>query len=200
MKRVKIMGLVMGFIAAVMISSMSMSAMAQEEQSTDVTLTKTQTSVNGSHQGSESGQIVIALPPIADNMIWVGHVTWAASKPVNIVVGHVYNTSAVSNQTVSQFGIPFVLPYGDGVEAFTYVEPDSGNGTPINSSSMDFAGHMLAFHSYQEPFAVTYTVDATAEEVDNAAVDDELGSMACSSTYYKYHTTELCPGPYPGPS
>jgi hypothetical protein len=173
MKNVIIVAMVIGFIASAMISSISMSAVAQEEElPNDVTWQKTQTSVQDPLPGHESHQIVIALPPRTDNSVWVGDTTWTASKPVEVVVLHGYNGSAVSNQTASQFGEPLVAPFGDGEVAISLVKSDSG--TPVNSGSMDFAGNALAFHTLGgEPFTVTYTVDATAEELDNAVEEED---------------------------
>ncbi|MGH9985601.1 MAG: hypothetical protein ACRD8W_16785, partial [Nitrososphaeraceae archaeon] len=163
--------LVIGFIATAMVSSISMSAIAQELPN-DVTWQKTQTSAQDPLPGHESHQAVIALPPRTDNSVWVGDTTWTASKPVEVVVLHGYNTSAVSNQTGSQFGVPLTAPFGDGEVAITLVKTDSGS--PVNSGSMDFAGNALAFHTLGgEPFTVTYTVDATAEELDNAVAEEE---------------------------
>ncbi len=179
MKKVMIMGLVIGFIATAMISSISMGAIAQEELPNDVTWQKTQTSAQDPLPGHESHQAVIALPPRTDNSVWVGDVTWTASKPVEVVVLHGYNGSAVANQTstaanqtASQFGEPLTAPFGGGEVAITLVKTDSGS--PVNSGSMNFAGNALVFHTLGgEPFTVTYTVDATAEELDNAVEDEE---------------------------
>lgn len=166
------MGLVTGVITTAMIASIFTSAIAQEELPSDVTWQRTQTSAQDPLPGHESHQVVLVLPPRADNNVWVGDVTWTASKPVEVVVLHGYNGSAVSNQTVSQFGEPLIAPFGEGEVAISLVKPESG--TPFDSGSMDFAGNALAFHTLNgEPFTVTYTVDAAAEELDNVEVEEE---------------------------
>lgn len=172
MKKTILVGLVIGIIATAMIASISIGAIAQEELPNEVTWQKTQTSVQDPLPGHETHQAAIALPPRTDNSVWVGDVTWTASKPVEVVVLHGYNGSAVSNQTVSEFGEPLTAPFGGGEVAISLVKADSG--TPVNSGSMDFAGNALAFHTLSgDPFTVTYTVDATAEELDNVEVEEE---------------------------
>ena len=85
--------------------------------------------------------------------MWVGDVTWTASKPVEVVVLHGYNGSAVTNQTASQFGESLTAQSG-GEVAITLVKSDTG--TPVNSGSTDYAGNALALHTLNEdPFTVT---------------------------------------------
>jgi hypothetical protein len=97
----------------------------------------------------------------------MGDVTWVASKPVEVAVLHGYNSSAVSNQTSAQFGEPLKQTFGDVEVAMTLVKPESGTSYP--SGSIPFVGNALAFHTAGavggEPFTVTYTVAASAEEL-----------------------------------
>jgi hypothetical protein len=88
--------------------------------------------------GHEAHQLVLALPPRDDGLIRLGDAAWVASKPVEVVVLHGYNSSAVSNQTSTQFGEPLKGPFGGGEVAISLIKPDSG--TPIPSGSMPFAG------------------------------------------------------------
>jgi hypothetical protein len=78
----------------------------------------------------------IALEQIT---VWVGDVPWTACKPLEGVVLRGYNGSAVSNQTVPQFGQPLTALFGEGEVAIIIVKPCSG--TPVNSGSTSFAGN-----------------------------------------------------------
>lgn len=152
------------------ILSVSSLASAQEEEElpTEVVLQGTQTSAQDPLPGHEGHQLVLALPPRGDGLVWVGDATWVASKPVEVVVLHGYNSSAVSNQTSTQFGEPLKAPFGGGEVAITLVKPDSG--TPVPSGSIPFAGNALAFHTLSgDPFTVTYTIAANAEELTQPA-------------------------------
>jgi hypothetical protein len=161
--------LAIGVILPTILSVSSLaSGQEEEELPTEVVLQGTQTSAQDPLPGHEGHQLVLALPPRGDGLVWVGDATWVASKPVEVVVLHGYNTSAVSNQTSAQFGEPLKAPFGGGEVAITLVKPDSG--TPVPSGSIPFAGNALAFHTLSgDPFAVTYTIAANAEELTEPA-------------------------------
>lgn len=167
--------LAIALIVPTIILSASSFATAQEEQEelpNEVVLQETKTSTQDPLPGHEGHQLVMALPPRGDGLLWTGDASWVASKPVEVVILHGYNSSAVSNQTSAQFGEPLKAAFGDGEVAITLVKPDSG--TPIPSGSMPFAGNALAFHTLNgDPFAVTYTVSATAEEPIGAEEEEE---------------------------
>jgi hypothetical protein len=57
---------------------------------------------------------VIRLPPEQITACGWGDATWTASNPAEVVVLYAYNGTAVSNQTVSQFGEPLTAPFGGG--------------------------------------------------------------------------------------
>ena len=61
-----------------------------DEQDT-VTIQKTGVSSTDPLPGHSAHQLVMALPPRSDGKIWVGTVTWTASKPVELVVLQGYN-------------------------------------------------------------------------------------------------------------
>ena len=146
--------------------SASSFASAQEEGElpNDVVLQETKTSTPGMNEGH---QIVLALPPRGDGLVWRGDVTWIASKPVEVAILHSYNSSAVSNQTSAQFGEPLKQMFGDVEVAMTLVKPESGTSYP--SGSIPFVGNALTFHTAGavggEPFTVTYSLAASAEEL-----------------------------------
>lgn len=130
----------------------------------EVVLQETKTSTPGMNEGH---QIVLALPPRGDGLVWRGDVTWIASKPVEVAILHRYNSSAVSSQTSAQFGEPLKQTFGDVEVTMTLVKPESATSYP--SSSIPFVGNALTFHTIGtvggEPFTVTYTLAASAEEL-----------------------------------
>ncbi|MGH9955210.1 MAG: hypothetical protein ACRD39_06075 [Nitrososphaeraceae archaeon] len=151
-------------VPAIFLSASSFASAQEEELPNDVVLQETKTSTQGMNEGH---QIVMALPPRGDSLVWMGYVTWVASKPVEVAILHGYNSSAVSNQTSAQFGEPLKQTFGDIEVAMTLVKPESGTSYP--SGSIPFVGNALAFHTAGavggEPFTVTYTVAASAEEL-----------------------------------
>jgi hypothetical protein len=168
--------LAIALIVPTIILSASSFASAQEEEElpNEVVIQETKTSIQDPLPGHEGHQLVMALPPRGDGLVWTGEATWVASKPVEVVILQGYNSSAVSNQTSAQFGEPLKAAFGDGEVAITLVKPDSG--TPVPSGSMPFAGNALAFHTLNgDPFSVTYTVSANAEELTEQPGAEEEG-------------------------
>ena len=152
-------------VPAIFLSALSfVSAQEEEDLPNEVVLQETKTSTQGMNEGH---QVVMALPPRGDGLVWMGDVTWVASKPVEVAVLHGYNSSTVSNQTSAQFGEPLKQTFGDVEVAMTLVKPESGTSYP--SGSIPFVGNALAFHTAGavggEPFTVTYTVAASAKEL-----------------------------------
>ncbi|HJT48607.1 MAG TPA: hypothetical protein VJ729_10545 [Nitrososphaeraceae archaeon] len=140
-------------------------ANAQQDQSTTmgdtVTIQKTGVSSPDPLPGHSAHQLVMALPPRDDGKVWVGTVTWTASKPVEVVVLHGYNSSVTAD---AAHGQPLTAPFGKGAVAISLVK--TASGTPVASGSMPFVGNALAFHTLSgDKFTVTYTVDATAKEL-----------------------------------
>jgi hypothetical protein len=169
--------LAMAIMAPAIFLSASSFASAQEEEKLPnyVVLQETKTSTQGMNEGH---QIVMALPPRSDGKVWVGTVTWTASKPVEVAVLHGYNSSVVSNQTSAQFGEPLKQTFGGVEVAMTLVKPESGTSYP--SGSIPFVGNALAFHTAGavggEPFTVTYTVAASAEELAGPDIGEGKGN------------------------
>jgi hypothetical protein len=134
-----------------------------DEQDT-VTIQKTGVSSSDPLPGHSAHQLVMALPPRSDGKIWVGTVTWTASKPVELVVLQGYNSSVTADPAHGQ---PLTAPFGKGQVAISLVKTSSG--TPIASGSFPFAGNALAFHTLSgAKFTVTYTVSATARELSSS--------------------------------
>jgi hypothetical protein len=130
-----------------------------------VTLQKTGVSNTDPLPGHSGHQLVMALAPRSDGKVWVGTVTWTASKPVEVVVLQNYNSSVTGADAAH--GQPLTAPFGNGAVAISLIKTPSG--TPIASGTMPFAGNALAFHTLSgDKFTVTYTVDATAKQASSS--------------------------------
>jgi len=111
-------------------------------------------------------QTVFALPIRDDGKVWLGRVTFVASKPIEIEVIHRHNPSEIID---AQHGTtPVAVINGTSI---TYshmesnvVESDYVSGdTSISSGTFDFIGDSVVFHKRSgEPFTVTYTMEAYA--------------------------------------
>ena len=139
---------------------------SQEQQSTGggqadiITIQKTAESTVDPLPGHSAHQLVMALPPRDDGKVWVGTVSWTASKPVEIVILHGYNSTLKPD---AAHGSVLTAPLGPGKEvAISLVKTSSG--TPIHSGSMRFVGNAVAFHTLSgAKFTVTYSLDAVAK-------------------------------------
>jgi hypothetical protein len=130
-----------------------------------ITMQKTGVSDIDPLPGHSAHQLVMALAPRSDGKVWVGTVTWTASKPVEVVVLHNYNSSVTGADAAH--GQPLTAHFGNGVVAISLIKTPSG--TPIASGTMPFAGNALAFHTLSgDKFTVTYTVDATAKQASSS--------------------------------
>src|SRR5436190_24387104 len=146
-------------------SSMQSPASSAANMSGNATIQKTGVSAPDPLPGHSAHQLVMALPPRSDGKIWVGTVTWTASKPVEVVVLHGYNSSVTAD---AAHGQPLTAPFGNGAVAISLIKTPSG--TPIASGAMPFAGNALAFHTLSgDKFTVTYTVDATAKQASSSS-------------------------------
>jgi hypothetical protein len=129
-----------------------------------VTIQKTGVSNTDPLPGHSGHQLVMALAPRSDGKVWIGTVTWTASKPVEVVVLHGYNSSVTAD---AAHGQPLTAPFGNGTVAISLIKTPSG--TPVASGAMPFAGNALAFHTLSgDKFTVTYTVDATAKQASSS--------------------------------
>jgi hypothetical protein len=130
-----------------------------------VTIQKTGVSSPDPLPGHSAHQLVMALAPRSDGKVWVGTVTWTASKPVEVVVLQNYNSSVTGADAAH--GQPLTAPFGNGAVAISLIKTPSG--TPVASGTMPFAGNALAFHTLSgDKFTVTYTVDATAKQASSS--------------------------------
>jgi len=132
---------------------------AQEDQSVTIVAQHTAQSAPDPLPGHSMHQAVIVLPPRNDGGIYDGDITWTASKNVEVVVLHTYNSTGVDQA----HGEPLNAPVGDGKVAISLYKVPSN--TPAAGGSTHFVGSALAFHTLSgEKFTVTYSVDATVDQ------------------------------------
>lgn len=136
--------------------------------------------------GREDTQAVVIVPPRDDNAVLSGILTYQASRPVDLFV---WNNVELENTTAipEEFGdLDDIVNIGG--KTFALAEVGSGN-----SASVPFTGNAVEVVGEDEPFIVTYSLNAfpalanlvsdlqslnsfnatAAEEGDNAGNDDE---------------------------
>lgn len=128
-----------------------------------VTLQGTGISTVDTLPGHEHHQAVVVLPARTDGKIWVGTISWTASKPVEVRLLYAYNSTVTPDAI---HGKPATAPFGTGEAAISLIKPlNSGaEAASFNSGSLTFAAEQVAFHTIDgTPFTVTYAVDAVAK-------------------------------------
>ncbi|MGC2308955.1 MAG: hypothetical protein WA461_11165 [Nitrososphaeraceae archaeon] len=136
--------------------------------------------------GREDTQAVVIVPPREDNAVLSGILTYQASRPVDLLVWNnveLENTSAIPEEFGDLDDIVNI-----GGKTFALAEVGSGN-----SASVPFTGNAVEVVGEDEPFIVTYSLNAfpalanlvsdiqslnsfnatAAEEGDDADNDDE---------------------------
>ncbi len=145
-----------------MVSSASAASSNPLQSSSHVTLQNTATSSQDPLPGHQGHQLVMVLPPRSDGKLWVGTVTWTASKPVELVVLHGYKNLTSADDA---HGVPLISTPPSGAVAITLIKPSQfmPPGNPVPSGTAPFVGTAVAFHTLSgAKFTVTYSVDATA--------------------------------------
>jgi hypothetical protein len=132
---------------------------------TNFTAQKTAMSIVDALPGHEGHQAVIVVPQRTDGKIWVGTLSWTASKPVEVRLLHDYDTSVTPD---TAHGKPVTAPFAQGESAISLILATNGAATLASyySGSLNFAANQVAFHTIGGiPFTVTYTVDAEAKSL-----------------------------------
>jgi hypothetical protein len=130
---------------------------------TNFTAQKTAISTVDTLPGHQMHQAVVVLPQRTDGKIWVGTISWSASKPVELRLLQNYNTSVTADPA---HGKPVTAPFSNGESAISLLLASNGAATVPSyySGSMNFAASQVAFHTLGGiPFTITYTVDAVAK-------------------------------------
>ena len=134
---------------------------------TNFTAQKTAISTVDTLSGHEEHQAVVVLPQRTDGKIWVGTLSWSASKPVEVRLLQNYDASVQPDEA---HGKPVTAPFAQGESAISLLLQTNGAGTvpSYNAGSMNFAASQVAFHTLGGvPFTVTYTIDAEAKSLTN---------------------------------
>jgi hypothetical protein len=132
---------------------------------TNFTAQKTAISTVDTLPGHEMHQAVIVLPQRTDGKIWVGTLSWSASKPVEVRLLQNYDANVKPD---AAHGKPVTAPFAQGESAISLLLQTNGAGTvpSYNAGSMNFAASQVAFHTLGGiPFTVTYTIDAEAKSL-----------------------------------
>jgi hypothetical protein len=132
---------------------------------TNFTAQKTAISTVDTLPGHEMHQAVVVLPQRTDGKIWVGTLSWSASKPVEVRLLQNYDANVRPDAV---HGKPVTAPFAQGESAISLLLQANGAGTvpSYNAGSMNFAASQVAFHTLGGvPFSVTYTVDAEAKSL-----------------------------------
>jgi maltodextrin utilization protein YvdJ len=163
----RVTGVVAGCILSIMLvaifSDTYQLSIAQNSVSNEsLTIRKTATSVPGAQTpGHEDHQIVMATPPLGEEKLWVGKVSWISSEPIEVGFRIGYNQSATDMEHSNVETIQKdnrVLASAN----LTGATPQKTFGT------MDFVTDQLVFHSTNNTkFTVTYAMDAVAKDITN---------------------------------
>jgi hypothetical protein len=141
---------------------------------TTVTFEGTAMSTVDSLPGHQGHQAVIVLPSRADGKIWVGTISWTASKPVELRLLYDYDSGL---KTDAIHGKPITAPQAYTTEAphvpvgevaISLIKQSNGPAAvpSFNSGSMSFVAKAVAFHTINGTrFTVTYAVDAAAKQL-----------------------------------
>jgi hypothetical protein len=130
---------------------------------TNFTAQKTAISTVDTLPGHQMHQAVVVLPQRTDGKIWVGTISWSASKPVELRLLQNYNISVTPDP---DHGKPVTAPFSNGESAISLLLASNGAATVPSyySGSMNLAASQVAFHTLGGiPFTITYTVDAVAK-------------------------------------
>ena len=144
---------VMSFVVAISLISATVYAQ-QENQTMDKShkyfaIQNTTTSVPDyiAPGDSQYHQIAMALPPQGDK-IYVGQVSYSASRPINVFVMQPLNTTVTQNAT----SVPLNVEGNVAVSGSHILEDEIAD-------HVDFAGSGVYFHGRSsEPFTVSYTI------------------------------------------
>ena len=141
------------------------SAIAQQPNQVTIRVQETvmSTAAPVAHTGNLPHAVVFALPIRDDGKIYTGRATFAASKPIEVEVIHIYNPDVAPDKahgeppTAVINGTKITYSHLTGIVDSSYVLGDVSTA----AGTFEFAGSGLVFHKRSsEPFTVTYTIDA----------------------------------------
>lgn len=120
------------------------------------------------HTGNLPHAVVFALPIRDDGKIYTGQVTFTASKPIEVEIIHIYRPDQPPDEAHGQpptaviNGTTITYSHLTGIVDNNIITGD----VPTASGTFEFTGSGLVFHKRSsEPFTVTYTIDATVDQL-----------------------------------
>jgi hypothetical protein len=167
----KVTGVVAGSLLSIMLvttlADTYQPSLAQDSVSNEsITIKKTATSVLGVPiPGHMDHQVVLALPSIGGEKLWVGKVTWISSEPIEVGFAIAHNQSATDTEHSNVSTVQF----RQNNTITTYAQSNLTGATPQTTfGTTDFVADLLVFHSTNNTkFTVTYAVDAVAKDITN---------------------------------
>lgn len=155
----KKLGLILAIAAASSIAAVfaysSLAPAQQQAEAKDtldsVVATKTLTSVQDPGAGHASHQVAMFLPPLGEDVVYSGTLTWAASGPVEVFTYHHYDGPADRSPPL----------YTEPSNNVTYASPLFFTAPDYSDhGSMQLAANAFGFHSLEgKAFTVTATFD-----------------------------------------
>jgi hypothetical protein len=155
------------FSIASAVSAIGMKTQANAQQQNEEIIRMQETTGSSAapvaHTGNLPHAVVFALPIRDDGKIYTGHVTFTASKPIEVEVIHIYKPHQPPDEahgeppTAVINGTTITYSHLTGIIDNNIITGD----VPTASGTFEFTGSGLVFHKRSsEPFTVTYTIDA----------------------------------------
>ncbi|HEX7033888.1 MAG TPA: 4a-hydroxytetrahydrobiopterin dehydratase [Nitrososphaera sp.] len=150
------------------ISSPVQQPVEAEDMLGKVLVTRTMTSIQDPGAGHETHQVVMFLPPLADDVIYSGTLTWAASGPIELFTYHHYDGPTNNSPPL----------YAEPSNNVTYASPLFFiPPASADHGSMQLAASAIGFHSLQgSKFTVTATFDGWTKKVDLIPYSDNVNN------------------------
>src|SRR5690606_23127325 len=156
-------------VVALVVYGLSIAVTTQQQVDAEdilgkVVVTRTMTSIQEPGPGHEAHQVVMFLPPLAEDAIYSGTLTWAASVPIEVFTYHHYDGPTSNPPPL------YAEPSNNVTYAppLFFIPPDS-----VDHGSMQLAANAIGFHSLQGlEFTVTATFDGWTKKVDVMSYSD----------------------------
>jgi hypothetical protein len=173
-------------ISLCLISSASQPILAQEEPAIGDKIIQqgTVTSDVDPLKGHEGHQAAVILPPRNDSALYVGTLTFTASKPVQVAVINKYDIdNALSSQAAERFGnlMTAQAPWNTSTTVTPLMMNMDYLDSPTLSKMIPIVGNLVALHTMDgEPFIANYAV--VADVLQPKIVNNLASAMGNVST------------------
>jgi hypothetical protein len=148
-------------------------------------------------EGAYNKHAVIVLPPREDGATYEGTLTFTASRPVEVILGH---RLPIDNSTYSQIdpkvfgrlllfdtrGAPDIPEI---ISVPSFILPDYRSSIPHFSSSIPFVASAVVIGSLKEPFVTAYEVSAQISQPETL-IDIESANVTATATATTATATE----------